>query len=1105
MTVYYVLIPLILLIGQPSLLSQLIPAVPLESLEIEAERPSSETRTDLDEEQRQLLADLAAKTQAVAEQERQHRAYSAELRRIMESAPSEIAQAEAEIAALRSASPAVPGASLDAAATQAVIERLMVEAPSLTEQVSTLEREIEQLSSRHPAARRELEELLQQRADLALRLAAPPPSPETELSLAQRLLLKSELAERDANIERIETELRTQESREKLLSARRNALIARDQSARASLAAFVEHQDRLRAETARESRQQAKAVERDPLASEAQRAAAAENERLGALLLRLTQQTHTLRAELQTRKDQLESLQQAHERVRRILAITNLPATYAEQLRQERRRTTPWRVLARDASLRHEQHSERRLLQLEIESALRHLRSTPPEVNPELSKLQSTATEMLGQISNVLSEAERYTFDLDATEARLAVESQSLATLLDRRLVWIRSLPPFGPALWKAQSAAWSQALKDPARYWGSPSEHLATLVSRAPLIVAALLLIGLLFQLSRRARRGILRLGEKTGRLLTDRFAYTIEAFALSLIAVLPWPALFGALGIFLHTVPNGELVQGAGYGLLHGAWVLLVLQMIREWVRAGGIADRHFAWNDNDRQALFRVAGWVRWLLPLPLITVLGANWNGEEWLRSGSGRVGFVVIMLVSALFSHRLLRSRTALLVDWQQNAAPWTRRLFRLFTLLCVLTPLLLVAITLRGYYYTARLLALHTAMSLGLLFGMVVFYHTALRWLVVARRRYAISQARERRETSKAQGSPEGGTLPAKERNIREELEQIDLQTRKLLRFSVVLTALILLAGIWRPMLPALNALEDINVGEAQGRVLTLWDIGRALLTAVFTVIAARNLPGLIEIIIPTSVPLSRSSRYAVTTLSRYVIVITGMVLGFGYIGIGWNQVQWLAAAVTVGLGFGLQEIFANFVSGIIILFEQPIRVGDVVTVDGVSGTVTRIRMRATTITNWERKEYIVPNKEFVTGRLMNWTLTDSINRVVVAVGVAYGSDIDKAMAALHKVAEEHPAVLKDPAPAVSFEAFGDNALNLQLRVYLASLDDRLKHITALHRAVYLAMNEAGIEISFPQRDLHLRTIPPEMAEWMQQSIPRTSFGDSTPPPRPPA
>jgi len=190
-----------------------------------------------------------------------------------------------------------------------------------------------------------------------------------------------------------------------------------------------------------------------------------------------------------------------------------------------------------------------------------------------------------------------------------------------------------------------------------------------------------------------------------------------------------------------------------------------------------------------------------------------------------------------------------------------------------------------------------------------------------------------------------------------------------------------------------------------------------------------------------------------------------------------WGKMQWLIAAISVGLGFGLQEILANFVSGLIILFERPVRVGDVVTVDDVTGVISRIRMRATTITNWDRKEFIVPNKEFVTGRLLNWTLSDQVNRIVINVGVAYGSDTRQTTALLMKVAGEHALVLDEPKPLVTFEAFGDSSLNFVLRCYLPDLDKRLAVIHDLHMRIDEEFKKAGIEIAFPQQDIHIRSI----------------------------
>lgn len=197
-----------------------------------------------------------------------------------------------------------------------------------------------------------------------------------------------------------------------------------------------------------------------------------------------------------------------------------------------------------------------------------------------------------------------------------------------------------------------------------------------------------------------------------------------------------------------------------------------------------------------------------------------------------------------------------------------------------------------------------------------------------------------------------------------------------------------------------------------------------------------------------------------------------------------------------------MQEIFANFVSGVIILFERPIRVGDIITLGDKTGVVSRIRMRATTITDWDRKEYIVPNKDLVTERLLNWSLSDQTNRVSVKVRVAYGSDTELACQLLRDAAAECPAVLETPGPIAFFESFGDSTLNLVLHTFLPTLDLRIETMHKLHTMIAVKFKEAGLEIAFPQQDIHVRSLP---LEWNSpvKDDPYGSNGQPEPGPKP--
>lgn len=156
---------------------------------------------------------------------------------------------------------------------------------------------------------------------------------------------------------------------------------------------------------------------------------------------------------------------------------------------------------------------------------------------------------------------------------------------------------------------------------------------------------------------------------------------------------------------------------------------------------------------------------------------------------------------------------------------------------------------------------------------------------------------------------------------------------------------------------------------------------------------------------------------------------------------------------------------------------KQPVRVDDVVTVGDVTGRVAKIKIRATTIRRWDQRELIVPNKEFITGKLINWTLTDNVLRRDFPVGIAYGSDIRKAERILYDIAQSDPRVLKDPAPVVLFKGFGDSSLEFELRVYHSGTDYLLKVWHDINVAIDDRFREAGIEIAFPQRDVHVRSV----------------------------
>jgi small-conductance mechanosensitive channel len=217
--------------------------------------------------------------------------------------------------------------------------------------------------------------------------------------------------------------------------------------------------------------------------------------------------------------------------------------------------------------------------------------------------------------------------------------------------------------------------------------------------------------------------------------------------------------------------------------------------------------------------------------------------------------------------------------------------------------------------------------------------------------------------------------------------------------------------------------------------------------------------------------------RLAVSRLVHYALLTIGFVAALVVLGIDLTKMTLLASALGVGIGFGLQTIVNNFVCGLILLLERPLRVGDTIELGGQWGTIAKIGLRATTVRTPDQADVIVPNTDLITTQVTNWTLTDRRARGIIPVGVAYGSDVPLVMRTLKECALAHPGVMKSPDPQVLFRSFGDSSLNFELRAWMVDVDNRLQIVSDLHQEIDRQFRQAGIEIPFPQRDLHVRSV----------------------------
>jgi small-conductance mechanosensitive channel len=276
------------------------------------------------------------------------------------------------------------------------------------------------------------------------------------------------------------------------------------------------------------------------------------------------------------------------------------------------------------------------------------------------------------------------------------------------------------------------------------------------------------------------------------------------------------------------------------------------------------------------------------------------------------------------------------------------------------------------------------------------------------------------------------------------------------------------------------------GVFSAQGSIGSIHISALDVIEFAFTVWAAFMVSRFIRFILEedvySRVPLARGVPYAISTLLHYVVLVVGFVFAVASLGMDMSRFTILAGAFGVGIGFGLQNIVNNFVSGLILLFERPVKVGDSIELESHSGSLRQIGLRASILRTWDGSEVIVPNGTLISQEVVNWTLSDQTKRIEIDIGLEYGCDPEQVVELLTRVAAAHPEVLPAPAAQCLFMGFGDSALNFQIRAWTANFDRWLVVRSELNLAIVKAVRAAGIEIPFPQRDLHIRSLSPEAA-----------------------
>lgn len=694
-----------------------------------------------------------------------------------------------------------------------------------------------------------------------------------------------------------------------------------------------------------------------------------------------------------------------------------------------------------------------------------------------LLERRKMASDVIKSLNNQLNLA----ISLELTQQRITQISDQIQAKLDQQSFWVRSNNPINLDWLKALPTSLDIQFSGMLKHLGFPTnfDNLPYLLSYVLILI---IIGGAIFKFKPTIKQRLALINSEINTLRSDSQWHTPIALVLTgllnLSGTLWFLAVCQMIGFFFFRDPQefwDWSFRMAGYWWFFNVWYAIY--------RPNGIFVRHFGFAQNDAEKFRSVVKRIIVAVILLLNTSVFSNVMDNGLANDVLGELNTIVALIFCVVM---IVPRFNSALRSFEKSQSKRNNVVVKTIQVLLQLIPVGLIVLVVLGYYYTALNLIQHMINSYIAWCVWFILRQTVYRGITVSSRRLAHRRLQEKRR-QKAEDLNE--TPPSDDVVLvtaQEEGLALNEVRSQLLRFAdlFIWTALFaIFYFVWSDLITVASYLRDITLWQQSSQVdgvsvtesITLFNLLVALVIIAITYVLVRNISGILEVLVFSRVKLSQGTPYTITTLLTYVIVAIGGAWAFATLGMSWSKLQWLFAALSVGLGFGMQEIFANFVSGIILLFERPIRVGDTVTINDITGTVAKIRIRAITIIDPDRKEVIVPNKSFVTGQVTNWALSNTVTRLIVNIGVAYGSDLALVKRLLLQAANEQPGILKDPEPHALFLSFGASTLDHELRVYVGQVSERTNVTDALNRRINELFAENNIDIAFNQLDVFIK------------------------------
>ena len=638
-----------------------------------------------------------------------------------------------------------------------------------------------------------------------------------------------------------------------------------------------------------------------------------------------------------------------------------------------------------------------------------------------------------------------------------AAQTTALAkteALIRGHIYWVRTEDRLGVALFEN---GWKE-LKGLYAFYTEPefTAELREAVADQPaaLAIGSTIFIVLLVGASLAARR--LRAGPLNAPVAGHRLGPgTRDAARLLLHASAPSLVLLLAAGVLVRFSLPGRIVMPLDHALEAIALVLFIQRLAWGLLREDGLLVTHFDLNPEVTRQVLRSVRIVTVSMMVFHVPELALEKAADTDVL---GRLFGTAYRTARILAIVLLIRPRRPFVRAFVRGNAGGLRVAAAICPLIVIVCTLV-VAMDFLGYKYGARFFndqILEIFLLCMILRGVYGGFNQISDRVVVRMRERAFKEL--------------GGSQAIT------DSEEMARQLSRVITVLTLVAATAFLISSWDLNDTYGSVLREWTIASFNGGVrINALDVIKAVGFLVGAHLFSSNLGGLFELIVfPIFGQIHRGTRYVVIALTRYGILLVGYLGALVSLQFSFSSIGWLLTAASVGLGFGLQEIVANFVSGLILLIEQPVRVGDTITVDQTGGTIDKITIRATMVTNWDQKTIIIPNKSFITQNVVNWTRNNTISRRRIDVPVAHGCPAEKVLSVLADVATKHESVKSFPSPRIWLDSFGDNAINYVVYVY-TDISDGLSTLSELRQAIYERFAIEGIRIPVPQRDIRIR------------------------------